>query len=437
MRETDIIVRARAPLRLGLAGGGTDLSPYCDLHGGAVLNSTIARYAHASIAPSPDGKLRFIARDIDLEEVFPADHEAVASANLAIHAGVWRRVIDEFGGGIPRAWTITTHVDAPPGSGLGSSSALAVALVEAFRTRLSLPLGLYDVAHLAYEIERIDLGLSGGKQDQYAAAFGGTNFMEFLAAGRVIVNPLRVPRGNMNELESALVTCFTGVSRRSEQIIQEQQRGMASPDGSAMDSLHQLKQDAIDMKQALLRGQIGGLAEILNRSWIAKQRTASGITTELIDQLFTTAMAAGATAGKVSGAGGGGFIMFLVPPDRRVRLIRALNDAGAGATSSATVRLDPASPATRSVTAGLAFLVAGTGGPLVAANPQASGFLVTGTPARSTICSMPRWKGSICPFRVNRPSGNINTARPAARAMAIFSSEPVKLCGFTMSRLSM
>lgn len=326
------IVRARAPLRLGLAGGGTDLSPYCDQFGGAVLNSTIARYAHASIAPSPDGLVRFAARDIDVVEEFACDAAAVAGAKLAIHAGVWKRMVEQFCGGVPQAWTIITHVDAPPGSGLGSSSALTVALVEAFRTRLGLPLGLYDVAHLAYEIERLDLGLAGGKQDQYAAAFGGTNFMEFLAEERVIVNPLRVARAHMNELESALVTCFTGVSRRSEQIIEEQQRRMASPIGPALESLHQLKRDAVDMKQALLRGQIGGLAEILNRSWIAKQRTASGITTELIDRLFTTAMASGASAGKVSGAGGGGFIMFLVPPDARAGLIRALAAADGVAT---------------------------------------------------------------------------------------------------------
>lgn len=326
------IVRARAPLRLGLAGGGTDLSPYCDTYGGAVLNSTIARYAHATIAPSPDGMVRFRAQDIQVDEVLPCDVAATQGAKLGIHAAVWRRMVSQFLGGTPLACTITTQVDAPPGSGLGSSSALAVALVEAFRTRLSLPLGLYDLAHLAYEIERLDLGMPGGKQDQYAAAFGGTNFMEFLAEERVIVNPLRVERRFMNELESGLVTCFTGVSRRSEQIIEEQQRRMSSPQGAAIDSLHQLKQDAIDMKQALLRGEIGALASILNRSWIAKQRTASGITTDLIERLFHAAMAAGATAGKVSGAGGGGFIMFLVPPEARVGLIRALNAVEATAS---------------------------------------------------------------------------------------------------------
>ena len=331
MSEAMTTVRARAPLRLGLAGGGTDLSPYCDEFGGAVLNTTIARYAHASIAPSPDGQVRFVARDIAFEETFAADVAALADAKLAIHAGVYRRMVRDYCDGRAPAITVTTQVDAPPGSGLGSSSALCVALVEAFRTLLGLPLGQYDVAHLAFEIERVDLGLAGGKQDQYAAAFGGTNFIEFLAGDRVIVNPLRVERGYLNELESSLVTGFTGVSRRSEQIIEEQQRRIASSSADAVESMHQLKRDAIDMKQALLRGEIGGLAEILNRSWLAKKRTASGISTELIERLFEVAHANGAVAGKVSGAGGGGFVMFLVPPDARLAVIRGLNAAGADA----------------------------------------------------------------------------------------------------------
>ncbi len=322
------VVRARAPLRLGLAGGGTDLSPYCDQFGGAVLNCTIARYAHAFISPAKDDRISFTATDIDVTETFSPDRAAITAARLGIHAGVYLRIMRDFNNGELLPLSVTSYVDAPPGSGLGSSSALVVALVEAFRTLLALPLGPYDVAHLAYEIERIDLALAGGKQDQYAAAFGGANFIEFLAGDRVIVNPLRVPSAFMNELETSLVTCFTGVSRRSEQIIEEQQRRMGAESGEAIDSLHQLKQDAIDMKQALLRGHVVQMAEILNRSWQAKKRTASGISSALIESLFETAMANAAIAGKISGAGGGGFMMLLVPPERRLTLIAALNAAG-------------------------------------------------------------------------------------------------------------
>lgn len=327
-----MITRARAPLRLGLAGGGTDLSPYCDEFGGAVLNATIDRYAYAFVEAAPDDRVHFVARDVDISESFPASLEAVRDARLALHAGVWLRMMQQYRNAPPVPLKITSFVDAPPGSGLGSSSALGVALVEALRAHLNLPLGLYEVAHLAYEIERIDLRLPGGRQDQYAATFGGTNFIEFLPGDRVIVNPLRVSRGCLNEFETSLVICFSGVSRSSEQIIEEQRRRMALPSGHSLDSLHQLKHDAVEMKQALLRGEISHMARVLNRSWEAKKRTAQGITTSLIEQLYETALANGAHGGKVSGAGGGGFLMFIVPPDRRTDVIRALNATGAEAS---------------------------------------------------------------------------------------------------------
>ena len=325
------IVRARVPLRLGLAGGGTDLSPYCDDYGGAVLNTTIDRYAYAFIEPSEDGRLHFVAPDLGIEEDFSPDLVALDTARLQLHAGVMRRMLRQFAGGRVTPIRLTSYVDAPAGSGLGSSSALVVAMVEAFTSLLSLPLGPYDVAHLAFEIERLDLALAGGKQDQYAATFGGTNFIEFHAADRVIVNPLRVAPWVLNELETSMVICFTGVSRRSEAIIVQQQRGMLDLGGAALEGLHQLKREALEMKDALLRGQIGRMAEVMNRSWLAKQQTAPGISTSRIEALRELAFASGATGGKVSGAGGGGFMMFIVPPNRRFQVVRALNEAGGDA----------------------------------------------------------------------------------------------------------
>jgi D-glycero-alpha-D-manno-heptose-7-phosphate kinase len=318
-------IRARAPLRLGLAGGGTDLSPYCDEFGGAVLNITIDRFAYAFISPRNDGKVVFRARDLGREEVFEAAPQ-LPQASLLLHRGVYERMVRDHNAGRAISATITTAVDAPMGSGLGSSSALVVALVDAFRVLFGAPLGQYDVAHLAFEIERVDLGLAGGKQDQYAAAFGGTNFIEFLANDRVIVNPLRVSDSARNELESSLVICFSGRSRDATVIIEQQTAGILA----AMD---RLKADAIEMKTALLAGDIQAMARVLDDSWKAKQMTAAGISTDRIDGLYDVAFERGALAGKVSGAGGGGFVMFLVHPEDRMGLVDALNSTGGNAST--------------------------------------------------------------------------------------------------------
>jgi D-glycero-alpha-D-manno-heptose-7-phosphate kinase len=324
-------VRARAPLRLGLAGGGTDLSPYCDTYGGAILNVTIDRYAHAFVGPATDG-VKLHAADLAVRESF-AQHDALDDGRLRLHRAVHKRFMNDLFDGEWFNLSVTTSVDSPPGSGLGSSSALVVALVEAYRSYFDVPMDPYQVARLAFEIERIDLGLAGGRQDQYAAAFGGVNFIEFLSDDRVVVNPLRVGQNVLDELETSLVICFSGQSRESSNIIESQQEGMRSADNKTIDALHTLKEDAIAMKAALLSGRLGTMAEILNRSWEAKKRTAPGIQTGVIGELQAIGEAAGARASKVSGAGGGGFVMFLVPPEDRQCLIQALNTTGSRASS--------------------------------------------------------------------------------------------------------
>ena len=321
-------IRSRAPLRLGLAGGGTDLSPYCDEFGGAVLNATIDRYAHASLTLTGDRELKMQADDLGVTESCACE-DVATTGPLALHRGVYRRVVAEFLGGRAPGMIIHTMIDAPPGSGLGSSSALVVALVEAYRVAFDLPLGLYDVARLAFEIERHDLGLAGGRQDQYAATFGGVNFIEFLPDDRVIVNPLRLQSAVNLEIQSSIVVCFTGQSRASHAIIENQVRHISMRDEETMAGLQQLKADAFEMKQAMLIGSLGGVAAILNRSWTAKKATASQISNPEIERLWNVALANGAMGGKVSGAGGGGFLMFLSEPNARAALMRALRDAGA------------------------------------------------------------------------------------------------------------
>lgn len=313
------IIRSRAPLRLGLAGGGTDVSPYSDVYGGAIINVTINKYAYASIRPRDDGRVVFRSIDLDIEEVFDANQAIPETAKLKLHRGVYERVITQFGTVRPLSMTLTTHVDAPMGSGLGSSSALVVAMVGAFRYLLNLPLGEYEVSRLAFEIERIDLGLAGGRQDQYAATFGGFNFMEFHANERVVVNPLRIRSHVHNELESSILLTFSGASRESAKIISAQSKSVNSG-GKSLEAMHQLKTEATQMKEALLFGDINRIAAILQSGWEAKKRTSATVSTPEVERLFDIALNNGARAGKLSGAGGGGFAMFLVDPDSRPRL---------------------------------------------------------------------------------------------------------------------
>ena len=208
-----MIIRSKAPLRLGLAGGGTDVSPFADLYGGSILNATINLYAHATIIPNDNNTIELIALDQDKRQSHDSSLNLELDGQLDLLKGVYNRIAKDYLDK-PLSFTLQTHVDAPPGSGLGSSSTLVVAIIGAFAHWLKLPLGEYDVAHLAYEIERIELGLAGGRQDQYAATFGGFNFMEFYKDDKVIVNPLRVKTKYVNELQHNMVLFYTGTSRR-------------------------------------------------------------------------------------------------------------------------------------------------------------------------------------------------------------------------------
>jgi D-glycero-alpha-D-manno-heptose-7-phosphate kinase len=325
-KKPQTVHRSRAPLRLGLAGGGTDLSPYSDLFGGVILNATVDRYAIASLSYRTDDQVILRANDLDVEE----SHKPgllTGGRGLRLHQAVYNRIVKQFLID-PPAIELSTSIEAPAGSGLGSSSALVVAMVEVYREAFNLPLGLYDVAHLAFEIERVDLALDGGKQDQYAAAFGGINFMEFLSNDRVIVNPLRVSREILNELESSIVICFTGQSRDSDVIIRDQIRAAEDHDSRALEGLHALKRDAYSMKQFLLNGDINGMAEIMNQSWESKKATAASVSNSHLDALYSVGRSNGARGGKVSGAGGGGFMMFIADPEKKPLLIRALLAAG-------------------------------------------------------------------------------------------------------------
>ena len=318
-----MIIRSKAPLRLGLAGGGTDVSPYSDLFGGNVLNATINLSAYCTIRPLSRPVMQVNAADAGIKEEVSLGTGPVNSGALLID-GVYNRIIRDYGPIPSPGFAITTYNDAPAGSGLGTSSTMVVAILKCFAEWLGLPLGDYELARLAYEIERKDLLLAGGKQDQYAAAFGGFNFMEFLPSDLVVVNPLRVKDWIIAELEASMVLYYTGRSRFGADIIAQQQQATRSGAKEPVEAMHRIKQSAIDMKLALLQGDMSAFASILGAAWEDKKKMAGSITNTMIQNAFDVALGAGAISGKVSGAGGGGFIMLMVPPERRVELVSAL-----------------------------------------------------------------------------------------------------------------
>jgi len=319
-----MIFRSKAPLRIGLAGGGTDVSPYCDQFGGAILNATISLSAHASIEIVEGEKITLKSIDQDEEFVFDKKEKPGNDSPFILAKGVYNYVVKNYGP-VPSAFVLTTFVDAPAGSGLGTSSALVVAILGAFAEWLNLPMGEYDMARIAYEIEREDLKMAGGKQDQYAATFGGVNFMEFYGDRKVIVNPLRIRSEFLNELEHNLLLYFTSKSRRSADIIEKQAQNVLDKKTTSIEAMHQLKEQALMMKEALLRGQIDEIGRIFDFGFQQKKQMAQGISNATLDEVYELALKAGATGGKISGAGGGGFMIFYCPNQTKHAVKAALS----------------------------------------------------------------------------------------------------------------
>ena len=321
------IYRSKAPLRLGLAGGGTDVPPYSDLYGGAVLNATINMYAYATIIPRTDGKIIFKSLDNGKNLEYDTTDKLEINGELDLIKGIYNRIVKDYAKE-PLSFELSTIVDAPPGSGLGTSSTLVVTILGAFAEWLRLPFGEYDMARLAYEIERIDLQMAGGKQDQYAATFGGVNYMEFFNGDKVVVNPLRIRSEYLDELAHNLVLFNTETSRLSSEIIARQSKNIEDKDPTSLDASHKLKIQSMMMKDALLRGELDKIGEILDYGWHHKKLLAPGISNPMIDELYQTAIDNGASGGKMSGAGGGGFIILYCPNNTRHQVIKAISKFG-------------------------------------------------------------------------------------------------------------
>ncbi len=321
------VIRSRAPLRVSFSGGGTDLNEYAREHGGLVLSATLARYAYATLRLLDEPDIRVKSLDYDMIAHYDVDDPLIYDGKLDLIKACLRRlrVIREPGRGLE----LYLETDAPPGSGLGASSALVVAAIGALTTWQRTILTNYEIAHLAYEIERKDVGVTGGMQDQYSATFGGFNLMEFYGENDVVVNPLRVDPDIVRELEYNSLLVFTGGTRLSSRIIDAQVQGLAQERPGVVAALHDMKQLALDAKKALLRGRLRELGEVMHEGWVHKQATSSAVTNESIDHMYSEARNSGAVGGKMSGAGGGGFMFLVCPFDRIPAVSARLGELGA------------------------------------------------------------------------------------------------------------
>ncbi len=322
-----MIYRSKAPLRIGLAGGGTDVSPYSDQFGGAILNATVSLSAYATLEPIEEDKIILRALDRNETETHELLQHLPINGTLDLLKGVYNRIQQDYNFPLS-GFILSTFVDAPAGSGLGTSSTLVVAILGVFVEKYKLALSDYEIAQYAYSIERTDLQLAGGKQDQYAATFGGVNFMEFYKGDKVIVNPLRIKPHYLHELENNLVLYFTATSRESATIIKEQVKNVTNKNEKSIEAMHQLKEQAKMMKEALLQGKLNDIGEILDYGFQQKRLMAANISNKSIENIYDVAKASGATGGKISGAGGGGFMIFYCPNNTRYAVINALNSFG-------------------------------------------------------------------------------------------------------------
>jgi len=320
-----LIFRSRAPLRISFGGGGTEVEPYLSERGGVVLNTTIDRYAYGTLRLRDDRQISITSLDYDLVARYKLDEPLPYDGNLDLVKAVVRRL---GGAKNDQGLELFLHSDAPPGSGLGSSSTVVVALIGLFQHWRHLPLTNYEIADLAYQIERVDMGIKGGKQDQYAATFGGFNFIEF-TRDATIVNPLRVPWDTLNELHYNLLLCYTGQTRLSARIIDTQVDRYVQRQEDVLQAMDELKQVATELKNALLRGKLDDFGALLDTAWANKKKMAAQISDPHIDELYETARQHGALGGKITGAGGGGYMFFYCQFGKKHRVAEQLERLGA------------------------------------------------------------------------------------------------------------
>ncbi len=322
-----MVFKSKAPLRIGLAGGGTDLSPYADIYGGAVINATISHYAYAEIELLNQPLIEFYSADKKQLYKGPLNEVISYNGSLDFMKAMYNRMLQNYGS-FRDGFRLTTTADAPLGSGLGTSSTIMVALAGVFYEMLNIKPDPGQLAAFAYEVERNELKLPGGRQDQYAAAFGGINYITFYAGDKVNVKPVILNSKALMMLENNLLLYYTAISRDSSDIIREQQDNVVRNKQESVEAMHALKGQSGKMFEALVSGRINEVGPLLDMGFHHKRKMADNISSSLIEEMYIAACVAGATGGKISGAGGGGFMVFYCPFGTREKVCEALHNFG-------------------------------------------------------------------------------------------------------------
>ena len=309
-----MVIRGRAPLRVSFGGGGTDVAPFCVEQGGAIIGSTINKYAYCSIVPREDDQIIVHSLDFDMTVKYNAKENFVYDGRLDLVTAALKAM------DINQGCEVYLQCDAPAGSGLGTSSTVMVSLLTAMARWKGVEMDAYRLADLAYQVEREDLKIDGGYQDQYAATFGGINFIEFHGRNNVVVNPLRIKKDILHELQYNLLLCYTGNIHVSANIIKDQVKNYEKKD--AFDAMCEVKALAYAMKDELLKGNL------LDYGWQSKKRMSSKITNPQIDELYDEAIKAGALGGKLLGAGGGGYLLMYCPYNVKHKVAARMEQMG-------------------------------------------------------------------------------------------------------------
>lgn len=312
---------ARAPVRISFAGGGTDLESYYAQFGGMVVSASIDKYFYVFLSVNKSENIQIMSSDYQTFFRQHADQEMVWDGDLALP----RAVLNHFN--IREGLSMFLASQVPPGTGLGSSSTVAVSIIKAVSSLLGLGLSKQRIADLACHIEIDKLGMPIGKQDQFAASFGGINAMHFVGDG-VTVDPLMLDAETIERLERNILLFYIGEARESAKMLSHQNQAVLNGEHAVLDSLHAIKAMAVETRRCFERGRLEEFGELLHVSWEHKKRLASGISNPRIDSYYELARSKGAIGGKITGAGGGGFLMFYCLPEHGAKVTEALESRG-------------------------------------------------------------------------------------------------------------